>query len=152
MTLQEQIEKINKIRLEMWPESANLNTVELDHLLATLLEEVGEFRQAIRSFLGRKFSPEKISERHHVVEEFGDILVPIIALSNQTGITFEEALKASIDKLSKRKQKNSDEKRLNHIAKYDAMQHQPFRYDLEDPINWCYVCNKNTSTTAITCI
>jgi NTP pyrophosphatase (non-canonical NTP hydrolase) len=133
--IESQIDQINKIRLQMWPESAKLNIDEFDHLLATLVEEAGELRQAIRSFLGRPYSPEKVAFRTHLVEELGDILVPVVALSNQLKIPISEALEFAIEKLTnrlKKKQENPEP-----IMKFDAMKHQPLKYDLEDPINVC---------------
>ena len=127
----------------MWPNSAIFNINELDHLIGTLIEETGEYRQACRSFLGRPFSPEKVASKEHMVEELGDILVPVIALSNQSGISFEEALEVAYQKLRKRLENKREKERLDHIAKTDEtsvlkfnpMDHQPFKYDVEDEIN-----------------
>lgn len=103
------ISEVSKIRLKMWPTSLEFNIDEVDHLLSTLLEEAGEFRGATRSVLGRQFNPEKMASKDHMIEEFGDMLVPIIALSKMTGITFESALDVAIEKLENRYQKYSME-------------------------------------------
>jgi len=119
MTLQKQIKTINDLRSKMWPASALFNIEEFDHLLATLIEEAGELRQAVRSFFGRPFSPEKSAERKHIIEELGDVLVPVIALSNQMEIPFEEALDAAIKKLNNRLLKKQESDRLDAMLKRD---------------------------------
>jgi NTP pyrophosphatase (non-canonical NTP hydrolase) len=97
-----------------------MNMEQIDHLLGTLLEEAGEFRSAIRSFIGRPFSPEKKGSREHMVEEFGDTLIPLVALSHMTGISFAEALQAAQTKLTIRKHNKDNDLRLQHIMEKDA--------------------------------
>jgi NTP pyrophosphatase (non-canonical NTP hydrolase) len=142
MLLEKQIDRISDIRLQMWPESKLLNIDQFDHLLAVLTEESGELRGAIRSFLGRTFSPEKEAFRSHLVEELGDVLVPIIAMSKQLEIPISEALDSAFDKLTSRLEKKKEEIRLAYILKKDAdlplkyiKDHQPLRYDVADEIN-----------------
>jgi NTP pyrophosphatase (non-canonical NTP hydrolase) len=165
MTLEQKINEISEIRLEMWPESANFNILEFDHLIATLFEEAIEFRQAARSYLGRPFNPEKTDTKEHMVEELGDILVPVIAMANQTEISLHAALNCAKRKLLGRLEKNKEEERIKHIMmtdakyappydatktyqpgmdnaptynhqmKFRAEDHQPIKYDLDDPIN-----------------
>jgi NTP pyrophosphatase (non-canonical NTP hydrolase) len=139
MILQDQIKAVNNIRLKMWPSSALFNIVEFDHLLATLIEEAGELRQVVRSFFGRPFSPEKSTSRKHMIEELGDVLVPIIALSNQMEIPFEEALDAAIVKLNSRLIRKQECDRLDATFNklggtgkesiFDFNEHQPFQWD-----------------------
>jgi NTP pyrophosphatase (non-canonical NTP hydrolase) len=104
--LNDLIETVAELRRQMWPTAAKMNMVDVDHMFATLLEEAGEFRGAIKSFLGRPFSPEKTATRKDMVDELGDALVPLIALANIAGITFEEALGSAIIKLTKRRDKH----------------------------------------------
>ena len=118
--LELQITRLSDLRLTMWPESSEFNMVQVDHNFGTLLEEAGELRSAIRSFIGRPFSPEKKGSREHMVEELGDTLIPIIALSHMTGISFAEALQAAQTKLSIRKHNRDNDLRLQHIMEKDA--------------------------------
>jgi NTP pyrophosphatase (non-canonical NTP hydrolase) len=104
--LEEQIQHISELRLKMWPpDKSDLNITEIDHLLGTLVEEAGEFRGAVRSFLGRPFNPEKKATREDMIEELGDILVPVIGMAAHTDITLEEALASVEAKLEKRANK-----------------------------------------------
>lgn len=103
--LEEQIERISKLRMIMWPpEESALNITEIDHLIATLTEELGEFRGAVRSFLGRPYSPEKTATKADMIKELGDMLVPIIGLANHSNITIQEALASAEVKLTFRAQ------------------------------------------------
>jgi NTP pyrophosphatase (non-canonical NTP hydrolase) len=114
------IKRVSDLRLTMWPESDDFNIMEADHLFGTLLEEAGEFRGAMRSFLGRPFCPEKKASKEHMIEELGDILVPIVALSHMTGISFSEALQFAETKLTIRKHNKDNDLRLQHIMEKDA--------------------------------
>src|ERR1035437_8182218 len=118
--LELKIRQISDLRLTMWPESSEFNMVQVDHNFGTLLEEAGEFRSAIRSFIGRPFSPEKKASREHMIEELGDTLVPIIALSHMTGIPFDEALQAAKRKLFMRKNNFDNDLRIKRIMEKDA--------------------------------
>jgi NTP pyrophosphatase (non-canonical NTP hydrolase) len=135
MDLNEQIKKIIDIRKAMWPVTYDMD--EVDHLVATIAEELGELRGEIRSFLGRPYSPEKKSSENLITEELGDVLVPIIALANYMDITLSEALRAAIDKLQKRLDKfNKDNGVVEKIKPLKFQNdHQPFKYDIGDAIN-----------------
>ena len=118
--LETKIDAIAKLRLTMWPDNDEFNMVQVDHDFGVLMEEAGELRGAIRDFIGRPYKPEQKGNREHIVEELGDTLVPIIALSNMLDITFSEALDAALYKLLARKTKFDEERRIQHIIKTDA--------------------------------
>jgi len=67
-----------------------------------------------------------------MIEEFGDILVPIIALSKMTGITFAEALDCAINKLENRYQKYLDDLRWEAMKKADEEYAYKYRGEQAD--------------------
>lgn len=88
---------------EMFPERKYPTKDTLDHLVAQITEEMGELRGAIRSYLGRPFSPEKKASFVDVTEEFGDVLGTLLVLGDSFSIRSDEALRLAIEKMQKRR-------------------------------------------------
>jgi len=69
--------------------------------MAILTEEVGEVARIIARRYGEQ--SEKASDRERdLADELADVLWVVICLANQTGIDLEAALRANIDKKTRR--------------------------------------------------
>jgi len=71
--------------------------------MAILTEEVGELARV----MARKYGDQsfKEGEKENIPEELADILWVLLCIANQTGTDLETALKASIDKKTRRDNK-----------------------------------------------
>ncbi len=68
--------------------------------MACLTEEVGELARVIaRRYGDQSF---KAGEKENLSEEMADVLWVLICLANQTGVSLTEALKASMEKKTRR--------------------------------------------------
>jgi NTP pyrophosphatase (non-canonical NTP hydrolase) len=68
---------------------------------AMLMEEVGEVARIMaRSYGDQSF--KKSDEAVNLADEMADVLFVLICLANQTGVDLTEALKANLDKKTKR--------------------------------------------------
>lgn len=107
-------QKLIDLRLElgyeMWPARRTPNSETLDHLVGQIVEEIGEFRGAVRSFMGRPYSPEKTATIEDMTEEFGDILGTLLLLGNTFQIDYDDALAIAVAKLYVRKSQMADRK------------------------------------------
>src|ERR1035437_1756367 len=113
MTFKQLGKQILYLRHQMWPKDKTLNKVSLDALVSVIVEELGETRGAIRSFMGRKYSPEKnVNHKDFIRKELGDIYVPLLALTDLVGLTPEECMEEGVMKLTKRLEKFKAEKRV----------------------------------------
>jgi NTP pyrophosphatase (non-canonical NTP hydrolase) len=138
MTLENKIKKIHKLNCEMFPENATLSMDAIRRLVAQAVEELGEVHGAARSYFGRKYSPKKTATLNHLSEEVGDCATMILLIGHLFGISLEDSLDRVIQKLEYLKIKKSEEVRIEHIMEQDMKytnSHQPFKYDVEDPIN-----------------
>lgn len=68
-------------------------------LIAQCHSELSELYNASRNFLGREHSPEKTGGREELVDEFGDTLGVLLAISRVMNISIEEALDTVTKKL-----------------------------------------------------
>lgn len=81
--------------------------------LAILMEEVGELSRLVARTYGDQ-SFKKSDLESTIPKEIGDILFVLICLSNQMGISLEEALLATIEKNTKRdSQRHKENKKLS---------------------------------------
>lgn len=69
--------------------------------MAQLTEEVGEVARIIARRYGEQSEKEE-DKNKDLADELADVLFVIICLANQTGISLQEALKANIQKKTKR--------------------------------------------------
>jgi NTP pyrophosphatase (non-canonical NTP hydrolase) len=105
--------QILDLRHQMWPKDSTLSKISLNSLVSVIVEELGETRGAIRSFIGRKYSSEKnVDHKDNIRKELGDIYVPLLALTEMVGLTPEECMKEGVKKLTKRLEKFKEEKKL----------------------------------------
>jgi NTP pyrophosphatase (non-canonical NTP hydrolase) len=68
---------------------------------AMLMEEVGEVARIMARRYGDQ-SFKKSDEAVNLADEMADVLFVLICLANQTGVDLTEALKANLDKKTKR--------------------------------------------------
>jgi NTP pyrophosphatase (non-canonical NTP hydrolase) len=164
--LELKIEKIHKLNCEMFPENSKLSSDAIQRLVAQACEELGEIHGTARSYFGRTYSPEKTATLDHIAEEVGDAATIILLIGHLFYIPLEKSLDMVIEKLEDLQFKKKEDKRIEAIMrqdakdyeppydaskwykpddnkhydkvvlKFDASQHQPFKYDLEDPINY----------------
>jgi len=148
MTLENKIEKIHKLNCEMFPENSMLSSDAIRRLVAQACEELGEIHGAARSYFGRPYSPEKTATLDHITEEVGDAATMILLIGHLFCIPLEKSLDMVIEKLEDLQLKKKECKRIEAIMrqdakgyepllKFDASEHQPLKYDLDDPINFC---------------
>lgn len=105
MTLQERIDEIIQLNKEMWPDRTRFDQVTVDRLIAQIVEELGEVHGDIRSYFGRRYSPEKKTTIVDVSTELGDLLAVVLTLHSLTGEKLEDSLRYATDKLKRRRDK-----------------------------------------------
>ena len=141
MTLNDKIEKIHKLNCEMFPKNSSLNPDAISRLVSQACEELGEINGAARSYFGRPYSPEKMASADHIAEEVGDCATMILLIGHLFCQPLEKSLDSVIAKLERlRVEKDGLPlylKALEHEMplKFPAADHQPFKYDVDDPIN-----------------
>lgn len=69
--------------------------------LAVLMEEVGELARIFARTYGEQ-SFKKTDQAYNLADEMADVLFVLICLANQTGINLDEAMKANLQKKTKR--------------------------------------------------
>ena len=69
--------------------------------LALLMEETGELARILARKYGEQSSKPSEKEQD-MADEMADVLFVLICLANQTGIDLEEALKANLEKKTRR--------------------------------------------------
>lgn len=84
--------------------------------MAVLTEEVGELARV----MARKYGDQsfKAGEKDNLSEEMADVLWVLICLANQTGVDLTEALKASIEKKTRRdSRRHQENEKLKAVRK-----------------------------------
>jgi NTP pyrophosphatase (non-canonical NTP hydrolase) len=150
MTLERKIDYINQLNMDLFPQNSMLSLTAIKNLIGQAVEELGETHGAVRSYFGREHSPEKTATVDHVSEEAGDCISMLLVILALFGRDLNDSLDRVIPKLEEFKRKRQEEERIKHIMtrdernkpvpvgsalKYKADLHQPFKYDVEDPIN-----------------
>ena len=96
MTIQEAQENVDQ-----WINSTGIRYYNELTNMAILTEEVGE----VARIMSRKYGEQSFKENEKdldLADEFADVLFVLICLANQTGVDLTKALKANLEKKTKR--------------------------------------------------
>lgn len=119
MLIEYKIEQIIKLNQLLWPDRTLATKESMSGLFAQMLEEAGEFRQATRNYLGRKYAPEKKGTINDIIEEGGDLLSLVLVVLWIYDIDIFEALDRVIAKLENIRIKREAEAVVRDLPKYN---------------------------------
>lgn len=121
MIRQETTDRILAVCAKNWP-NRTLHRQELAFMMMKFLEEAGELSGAISTYFGRRFRPELASgDVENIAGEIGDILNIITNVCNLFGLSMDDCLQATSDKLERRYEREQERIAASQLPPFERI-------------------------------